>query len=171
MISNLNLRLWHWATVYEFRAFPCLHFVSNSKFAIGFHAFANLSPAFRPWKAIPEAGPTLRRPYRPIFASKTTFCRPFRPIFTSKTSSQRPYRHIFASKSTCWQAYWPISTKDHILIEIVFKILDFTCMAGEPSSSQSCGGSTLVFNKIMAYWRLIASRSILVWSNHGLLRR
>ena len=65
-----------------------------------------------------------RRPYRPIFPSRTPFWRPYRQIFPSRTIFRRPCRSTFLSK-------------DRIMIEFVFEIIDLTCMADLHTSSST----------------------------------
>ena len=127
------------------------------------HAMAQ---AWRPYRPIFPSRTAFWRPFRPIFPSKTTFQRPYRPIFPSRTPFWRPYRPIFPSRTPFWRPYRPIFpprtpfwrphrsiflSKDHILIEFVFEILDLTCMADLHTSSSTnlrnnfCCGSTLVY--------------------------
>ena len=122
----------------------------------------NARTALRPCPGM--LGPTIQalaqawRPYRPIFPSRTAFWRrsfrprrpsgdlagrsfrpgPYRLIFPSRTPFWRPYRSIFPSRTTSWRPYKPtFLSKDHILIEFVFEILDLTCMADLHTSSST----------------------------------
>ena len=100
----------------------------------------------RPFRPISPSKTTFRRPYRPIFPSRTPFWRPYRPIFPSRTPFWRPYRSIFPCRTTSWRPYKPtFLSKDHILIEFVFEILDLTCMADLHTSS-----STKLRNNLVA---------------------